>query len=68
MVHAAIFDLLTSQCDRHAQNLFIAEDGGIKLIDNERAFYENHWCAIDSILLPTTKKYAINVMVSTKRH
>ena len=74
VVHAALFDLLTSQCDRHAQvqvwmqvwmqkrdkcnprafptlcvplsvtqNIFFAEDGGIKLIDNERAFYENHW-------------------------
>eukprot|EP00955_Chlamydomonas_euryale_P110011 365974-Chlamydomonas_euryale.AAC.3 len=28
-----------------AQNIFIAEDGGIMLIDNERAFYENKWCA-----------------------
>ena len=28
-----------------AQNIFIAEDGGIKLIDNERAFYENDWYA-----------------------
>jgi len=68
IVHAAMFDLLTSQCDRHAQNIFIAEDGGIMLIDNERAFYENKWCAIDSILLPTTKKFTINVMENSWVH
>eukprot|EP00195_Chlamydomonas_chlamydogama_P015552 CAMPEP_0202899652 /NCGR_PEP_ID=MMETSP1392-20130828/7827_1 /ASSEMBLY_ACC=CAM_ASM_000868 /TAXON_ID=225041 /ORGANISM="Chlamydomonas chlamydogama, Strain SAG 11-48b" /LENGTH=462 /DNA_ID=CAMNT_0049585895 /DNA_START=182 /DNA_END=1570 /DNA_ORIENTATION=- len=62
VVAAAIFDLITSQCDRHAQNLFINEDGSVMLIDNERAFYENQWCALDSILLPTTKKFTINVM------
>lgn len=27
------------------------------LIDNERSFFENKICGIDSILLPTTKKY-----------
>ena len=27
-------DLLTSQCDRHAQNVFINDDGQIRLIDN----------------------------------
>ncbi len=105
VVLAAIFDLLTSQCDRHAQvrgrgsaqethpghdelfpclhdvrellhaavhctptptlrcaqNIFLDEDGHVTLIDNERALYENHHCALDSILLPTTKKFAINV-------
>jgi hypothetical protein len=55
-VHAAIFDLLTSQCDRHAQNIFIAEDGGIKLIDNERAFYENQqWAHTSHSLRPTLR-------------
>ncbi len=34
-VRAAIFDLLTSQNDRHAQNLFINADGSLRLIDNE---------------------------------
>jgi hypothetical protein len=27
-------DLLTSQCDRHAQNVFVNENGQIRLIDN----------------------------------
>jgi len=62
IIMSAIFDLLTSQCDRHAQNIFIDEAAGIMLIDNERALYENQWCGMDSILLPTTKKYTINVM------
>ena len=62
IIMSAIFDLLTSQCDRHAQNLFIDEDGSVRLIDNECAFYENMHCGVDSILLPTTKKFTINVM------
>lgn len=65
---AAIFDLLTSQCDRHAQNIFIHEDGTLMLIDNERALFENRQCGIDSILLPTTKKYVINVMENAWVH
>eukprot|EP00798_Chlamydomonas_sp_ICE-L_P018467 gene18467-24958_t len=36
VVKAAIFDLLTSQCDRHAQNIFISEEGQIALIDASR--------------------------------
>ncbi len=28
VIHAAIFDLLTSQCDRHTQNIFISESVG----------------------------------------
>eukprot|EP00798_Chlamydomonas_sp_ICE-L_P020356 gene20356-27121_t len=59
---AAIFDLMTSQCDRHAQNIFIDEDSGVMLINIECAFYEDQWCALDSILLPTTLKHTINVM------
>lgn len=34
-IRGAVFDLLTSQNDRHAQNLFINGDGSIALIDNE---------------------------------
>lgn len=34
VVQAAMLDLLTSQCDRHSQNVFINENGAIKLIDN----------------------------------
>ena len=38
------------------------------LIDNERSFFENKICGIDSILLPTTKKYTINVMENSWVH
>mmetsp|Transcript_5477 Transcript_5477/g.12120 ORF Transcript_5477/g.12120 Transcript_5477/m.12120 type:complete len:525 (+) Transcript_5477:133-1707(+) len=60
VVRAAIFDLLTSQCDRHAQNIFINEQGQIRLIDNEAAL-QNSWksCGFDSILVPTTQKQEI---------
>ncbi|KAG2488207.1 hypothetical protein HYH03_013201 [Edaphochlamys debaryana] len=55
---AAIFDLLTSQCDRHAQNVMIQEEGNIILIDNDVTL--NHIrriCGFDSIFVPTTLKY-----------
>ena len=57
VVRAAIFDLLTSQCDRHAQNVFINENGTITLIDNLQAMKYN-WekCSTDSIFLPGTQK------------
>ncbi|KAG1662705.1 hypothetical protein FOA52_014570 [Chlamydomonas sp. UWO 241] len=60
VVRAAIFDLLTSQCDRHAQNIFINEAGQLMLIDNEAALQSN-WknCGFNSILVPTTQKQEI---------
>ncbi|PNW74176.1 hypothetical protein CHLRE_13g588350v5 [Chlamydomonas reinhardtii] len=60
VVRGAVFDLLTSQCDRHAQNIFMQEDGNIKLIDNE-ACLQHMWrnCGFDSILVPTTQKQEI---------
>lgn len=32
---AAVFDLLTMQCDRHQQNILVDESGNLHLIDNE---------------------------------
>ncbi|GFR49181.1 hypothetical protein Agub_g11205, partial [Astrephomene gubernaculifera] len=60
VLRAAVFDLLTSQCDRHAQNIFIQEDGNIVLIDNE-ACLQHMWlnCGFDSVLVPTTQKQEI---------
>ncbi|KAG2497271.1 hypothetical protein HYH03_004855 [Edaphochlamys debaryana] len=60
VVRAAIFDLLTSQCDRHAQNIFMQADGNIKLIDNESCL-QHMWmhCAFDSVMVPTTQKQEI---------
>ncbi len=57
VVRAALYDLLTSQCDRHSQNVFITESGQIKLIDNLQAL-QFSWvnCAMDSIFLPGTQK------------
>eukprot|EP00200_Dunaliella_tertiolecta_P002061 CAMPEP_0202342448 /NCGR_PEP_ID=MMETSP1126-20121109/3006_1 /ASSEMBLY_ACC=CAM_ASM_000457 /TAXON_ID=3047 /ORGANISM="Dunaliella tertiolecta, Strain CCMP1320" /LENGTH=474 /DNA_ID=CAMNT_0048933401 /DNA_START=1018 /DNA_END=2442 /DNA_ORIENTATION=+ len=60
VVRAAIFDLLTSQCDRHAQNLIVDETGNLKLIDNEICLaYSWPHCAFDSVLIPTTQKQEI---------
>lgn len=60
VIRGSIFDLLTSQCDRHAQNIFVNERGQIKLIDNEAAL-QNSWknCGFNSILVPTTQKQEI---------
>ncbi|GIL86258.1 hypothetical protein Vretifemale_14600 [Volvox reticuliferus] len=57
VVRAALYDLLSSQCDRHSQNVFITESGQIKLIDNLQAL-QFSWvnCAMDSIFLPGTQK------------
>ena len=35
---AATFDLLTSQCDRHGQNVYVSKDGRLSLIDNDQAY------------------------------
>ncbi len=60
MFLASVFDLLSCQCDRHAQNVMISEDGNFKLIDNEWSwqFFVNP-CAMDSIFLQTTQKNQI---------
>lgn len=58
---AAIFDVMTSQCDRHQQNIFMNEHGKVWAIDNDQVS-GTAWrtCAFDSLLLPTTQKFAIN--------
>lgn len=43
-MEAAIFDLLTSQCDRHANNVFVDESGGLSLIDNGDALGRQDLC------------------------
>ena len=35
--YGAIWDLLTSQCDRHSENIFIDESGNLQFIDNDKA-------------------------------
>lgn len=56
IVRAAMYDLLTSQCDRHSQNVFVQENGNFKLIDNMQALHYS-WttCGINSVFLPTTQ-------------
>eukprot|EP00798_Chlamydomonas_sp_ICE-L_P026265 gene26265-17367_t len=39
VVEVALMDLLTTQCDRHSQNVFIDEHGNIKVIDNLQAMH-----------------------------
>ena len=34
---AAIWDLFTSQCDRHAENVFVDQNGSLQIIDNDKA-------------------------------
>lgn len=42
VVQAAMLDLLTSQCDRHSQNVFMDEHGKLTLIDNQQV--STLWC------------------------
>ena len=32
-----IWDLLTTQCDRHSENIFIDDEGNLQFIDNDKA-------------------------------
>jgi len=54
VVLCAMFDLMFSQSDRHGQNVFLDETGGLQLIDNEDAHG-----AINSMFLPGTQKFEI---------
>jgi len=49
----ALFDFITGQGDRHAQNVFITEDGYITGIDNESAFRRE----LNSMLIPGGQKH-----------
>ncbi|GMH46095.1 hypothetical protein BSKO_14059 [Bryopsis sp. KO-2023] len=66
VVMAAIFDLLTSQCDRKANNLFLDEEGGITLIDNNQALASGHMCDVgrqlNSIFLPSSVEHTFRAV------
>lgn len=48
----AIWDVLTAQCDRHSENIFVDDSGSIQYIDNDKAFGVVGRCGYDSMLLP----------------
>lgn len=50
VINASVFDLLTSQCDRHAENVYVSAAGQLSLIDNDQA-YGSSECAHASIRL-----------------
>lgn len=60
IVLSALWDLITLQCDRHGQNVFIDDSATLTLIDLDQALGDA-WrkCAFDSIFLPTSQKHAI---------
>ncbi|GMH44901.1 hypothetical protein BSKO_12858 [Bryopsis sp. KO-2023] len=66
VVLAAIFDLLTSQCDRNAGNVFLDEGGDITLIDNNQALSSGHVCDVgkqlNSIFLPSTAEHTFRAV------
>ncbi len=53
LVLASVFDLLTGQCDRHSENVFVTAEGRLTLIDNDRALGVVERCRSNSMLLPT---------------
>lgn len=57
LVAATVMELLTSQCDRHFQNIFIDGAGRLKLIDNDQALGTIPHCGANSELLPGSKYF-----------
>ena len=37
MLLGGIMDLLTAQCDRHSENIFIDRNGQLQYIDNDKS-------------------------------
>ncbi|GFR41959.1 hypothetical protein Agub_g2756 [Astrephomene gubernaculifera] len=52
VVQQTVLDLLTAQCDRHSENVFITPAGQLTFIDNDRALGVVTRCGGDSMLLP----------------
>ncbi|GIL58746.1 hypothetical protein Vafri_13749 [Volvox africanus] len=52
VVQQTVLDLLTAQCDRHSENVFITPSGALTFIDNDRALGVVTRCGSDSMLLP----------------
>ncbi|GAX84742.1 hypothetical protein CEUSTIGMA_g12164.t1 [Chlamydomonas eustigma] len=55
----AIWDLLTAQCDRHSENIFIDSNGNLQFIDNDKALGVVTHCGYDSMLLPGTRYHSV---------
>ena len=53
MYRIALFEMLTSQADRHAQNVFITEGGDVHVIDNESSMLGE----LNSMLIPGGQKH-----------
>jgi len=51
----ALFDVLTTQADRHGQNVFVTEDGDIHGIDNEAAMNNE----LNSMFIPGGQKFEV---------
>lgn len=71
VVMAAIFDLLTSQCDRIPNNVFIDEEGHISLIDNTDGLGNGHSChkhrMLSSVFLPRTAANVLQIVKTKKQ-
>ena len=40
VLQGSVMDLLTAQCDRHSENIFIDRDGQLQYIDNDKSLGE----------------------------
>eukprot|EP00201_Polytomella_parva_P002320 CAMPEP_0175082430 /NCGR_PEP_ID=MMETSP0052_2-20121109/26750_1 /TAXON_ID=51329 ORGANISM="Polytomella parva, Strain SAG 63-3" /NCGR_SAMPLE_ID=MMETSP0052_2 /ASSEMBLY_ACC=CAM_ASM_000194 /LENGTH=466 /DNA_ID=CAMNT_0016353623 /DNA_START=367 /DNA_END=1770 /DNA_ORIENTATION=+ len=60
IVHAAMFDALTGQGDRHPENVFVGDDGGLSLIDNQNSLgrSQTHF-STNSVFLPGNQIFTI---------
>uniref|UniRef100_A0A6S8IGF5 PI3K/PI4K catalytic domain-containing protein n=4 Tax=Dunaliella tertiolecta TaxID=3047 RepID=A0A6S8IGF5_DUNTE len=62
VILGALFDVLTSQSDRHSKNVLILEDGQLRLIDNEECMGHHPLSrflkrGVNSMFIPGTENY-----------
>eukprot|EP00798_Chlamydomonas_sp_ICE-L_P022695 gene22695-29850_t len=55
----SMMDLLTAQCDRHSENIFIDERGQLQFIDSDKSLGVIHKCGYDTMLIPGTRYHTV---------
>eukprot|EP00195_Chlamydomonas_chlamydogama_P003117 CAMPEP_0202915096 /NCGR_PEP_ID=MMETSP1392-20130828/64809_1 /ASSEMBLY_ACC=CAM_ASM_000868 /TAXON_ID=225041 /ORGANISM="Chlamydomonas chlamydogama, Strain SAG 11-48b" /LENGTH=549 /DNA_ID=CAMNT_0049606991 /DNA_START=71 /DNA_END=1716 /DNA_ORIENTATION=+ len=55
----AIMDVLTAQCDRHSENIFVDSHGNLQYIDNDKALGVVSNCGFDSMIIPTSRYHSV---------
>eukprot|EP00798_Chlamydomonas_sp_ICE-L_P029719 gene29719-5154_t len=59
VVLGSVMDLLTGQCDRHGENIFIDPMGQLQYIDQDKSLGVISKCGYDSMLLPGSRYHSV---------